>query len=294
MNVAPLAKETVGLWRCLRSSERAASVYFLYVSALAAILPLAHETRLRVWSVNLLLGGLFAYLSHTPAHWRDWLPAPLILLAYKEMGWLAQPHADIGRETAWVYWDRLLLSDWGVQALIESAGPAIPGFLELCYLLVYLMVPVSIGLATIYARDRVEQLTFPLLVTCRIHLRIIPVLSLRAAAYRLPHGLGSHLPNSLSPDQLVYLRWLWHPHQRLPQRPRLQFHRRILRRLPPHAAAALGLGPPGDRLHRHLHRHRLRPLPLSGGFARRRAGCGAGTHGHVRPPHLSQCLQATA
>ncbi len=174
MNVAPLAKETAGLWRCLRSSERAASVYFLYVSALAAILPLAHETRLRVWSVNLLLGGLFAYLSHTPAHWRDWLPAPLILLAYKEMGWLAQPHADIGRETAWVYWDRLLLSDWGVQALIESAGPAIPGFLELCYLLVYLMVPVSIGLATIYARDRVEQLTFPLLVTCLITYALFP------------------------------------------------------------------------------------------------------------------------
>ena len=166
--------DTVGLWRRLRVSEQAAGLYFLYVSALAAILPLAGEKRLRIWSVNLLLGGLFACLSHAPTALRDWLPAPLILLAYKEMGWLAQPHADISRETAWVYWDRLVLGDYGVKALIECAGPAIPGLLELCYLLVYVMVPVSIGLATIYARDRVEHLTFPLLVTCLITYALFP------------------------------------------------------------------------------------------------------------------------
>ncbi len=171
MHVATLALDTVGR---LRSSERAAAFYFVYVSALAAILPLAGETRLRIWGVNLLLGGLFAYLSHAPKAWRDWLPAALILLAYKEMGWLAQPHYDINRETAWVQWDRLVLGEGGVKALIESAGPAIPGLLELCYLLVYVMVPVSIGLATIYARDRVEQLTLPLLVTCLLTYALFP------------------------------------------------------------------------------------------------------------------------
>ena len=174
MQVGALAVGTVGIWRRLRSSERAAGFYFLYVSALAAVLPLTGETRLRIWGVNLLLGGLFAYLSHAPTALRDWLPAPLILLAYKEMGWLAQPHYDINRETAWVHWDRLVLGQWGVKALIESAGPAIPGLLELCYLLVYVMVPVSITLATIYARDRVEQLTFPLLVTCLITYGLFP------------------------------------------------------------------------------------------------------------------------
>ncbi len=171
MHVATLALDTVGR---LRSSERAAAFYFVYVSALAIILPLAGETRLRIWGVNLLLGGLFAYLSHAPKALRDWLPAALILLAYKEMGWLAQPHYDINRETAWVQWDRLVLGHGGVKALIESAGPAIPGLLELCYLLVYVMVPVSIGLATIYARDRVEQLTFPLLVTCLLTYALFP------------------------------------------------------------------------------------------------------------------------
>ena len=177
MQVATLAVDAVDLWRRLRPSERAAGFYFLYVSALAAGLPLAGQTRLRIWGVNLLVGGLLAYLAQAPAKrldWRDWLPAALILLAYKEMGWLAQPHYDINRETAWVHWDRLVLGQWGVKALIESAGPAIPGLLELCYLLVYLMVPVSIGLATIYARDRVEQLTFPLLVTCLLTYGLFP------------------------------------------------------------------------------------------------------------------------
>lgn len=171
-----LALETAGLWRRLRVTEQAASVYFLYVSLLAAILPLPWETRLQVWAVNLTLRGVLLYVSsgRAPESLRDWLPAPLILLAYKEMGWLAQPHADIARETGWVQWDRLILNDWGLKALIESAGPIIPSLLELCYLLVYAMIPVAIALATIYTRDRVEQLTFPLLITCLVTYGLFP------------------------------------------------------------------------------------------------------------------------
>lgn len=176
MHVATFALETAGLWRRLRNSERTAAFYFLYVSFLAAVLPLTGETRLRVWYVNLSLGGVFAYVSsgRGPASLRDWLPAPLILLAYKEMGWLAQPHTDIARETSWVYWDRLVLGQWGAKALIESAGSFLPGFLELCYLLVYLMIPVAIALGTIFARERLEELTFPLLVTCLITYGLFP------------------------------------------------------------------------------------------------------------------------
>ncbi len=170
-----LTRETAGVWRGLRITEKAAACYFLYVSLLAAVLPLASEARLRVWCVNLVLGSLLAWVSQNRARsLRDWLPAVLILLAYKEMGWLAQPHTDIARETAWVQWDRVVLSDWGLKALLESAGAAVPGFLELCYLLVYLMIPVSIALATIYTRDRVEQLTFPLLVTCLVTYGLFP------------------------------------------------------------------------------------------------------------------------
>lgn len=171
-----LSIETAGLWRRLRATEQAASVYFLYVSLLAAILPLPWETRLQVWAVNLTLRGVLLYASsgRAPESLRDWLPAPLILLAYKEMGWLAQPHADIVRETNWVQYDRLFLNDWGIKTLLESAGPIVPGLLELCYLLVYAMIPFAIALATIYARDRVEQLTFPLLITCLVTYGLFP------------------------------------------------------------------------------------------------------------------------
>lgn len=170
-----LALDRAGLWQRLRTPEKVAAAYFGYVSLLAAVLPVATDMRLQVWAVNLLLGCLMVWLSQDRyPSLRDWLPAPLILLAYKEMGWLAQPHTSIERETGWVYWDRLLLQDWGLKALLEAAGPAIPGLLELCYLLVYAMIPVSIALATIYARDRVEELTLPLLVTCLVTYGLFP------------------------------------------------------------------------------------------------------------------------
>ena len=44
MQVGTLAVDPVVIWRCLRSSERAASLYFLYVSALAVILPLGEAS----------------------------------------------------------------------------------------------------------------------------------------------------------------------------------------------------------------------------------------------------------
>lgn len=176
MYAAIRTTDAAGVWSRLRSSERTASLYFAYVSVLAAVLPLAGEVRLRVWCVNLLLGALFIFLStgRGPESLRDWLPAPLILLAYKEMGWLAQPHTDIRLETAWVQWDRLVLDHWGVKAALEAFGPLVPGFLELCYLLVYLMVPAAIALGTIYARDRIESLSFPLLATCLLTYGLFP------------------------------------------------------------------------------------------------------------------------
>ena len=107
--------ERAGVWLALRITEKATVFYFLYVSLLAAVLPLASEARLRVWCVNLALGGLLVWVSQSRARsLRDWLPAVFILLAYKEMGWLAQPHTDIARETAWVHWDRVVLGDWGL------------------------------------------------------------------------------------------------------------------------------------------------------------------------------------
>jgi membrane-associated phospholipid phosphatase len=77
---------------------------------------------------------------------RDWLPQLFIILAYKEMGWFApQSHAR-EFETRWIVWDRLLLDNWHGRALIESAGAVLPWLLELSYVLVYAIPPVTMGL----------------------------------------------------------------------------------------------------------------------------------------------------
>ena len=42
-------------------------------------------------------------------HLRNWIPLALMLLAYKEMGWLAPARTTIGWSISWIVWDRMLL-----------------------------------------------------------------------------------------------------------------------------------------------------------------------------------------
>jgi membrane-associated phospholipid phosphatase len=74
---------------------------------------------------------------------RDWLPQALIILAYKQMGWFA-PHTHTYQlEHRWIVWDRILLDNWHGRAIIESLGPMLPSVLELSYVLVYAVPPVT-------------------------------------------------------------------------------------------------------------------------------------------------------
>jgi hypothetical protein len=162
-----------------RPSERVAAAFFLYATGCSLLLPVAAGVRLRMALVNAAVLALLAWAARRPGgRWveavRGWAPVPLILLAYKEMGWLAQPHASFDLENAWVEWDRLILRDWGWQAALESLGPAVPGFLEFCYLMVYLMIPVSIGIVRFYRPENLERHAFPLVLTCLITYGLFP------------------------------------------------------------------------------------------------------------------------
>ena len=123
--------------------------YFGYTGLLALILPLSNPVRLV--SICTSLGALATL--HWMARWpiprlpvaiRNVLPLGGVLLAYRQMGWFAQPHADALLERKWVQWDRLILTDWGVFDAIESLGPVVPGFLELLYLLTYAVGPIGL------------------------------------------------------------------------------------------------------------------------------------------------------
>lgn len=123
-----------------RRSELVLLAYFLYTSLLAVLLPVAGVMRARVLLVNAALLAVYLVLRERGRESiRDWIPYPLILLAYKEIGWLALPHTSRALEESWVQWDRLLLNGWGLRAAIESTGMVLPALLELSYLLVYVV-----------------------------------------------------------------------------------------------------------------------------------------------------------
>ena len=149
-----------------RRSELFFSAYFLYVMAIAAARPIAPEIRTLIFTLNpalIMWFCLFAW-AHKDRGFvlldrvRDWYPVPLILLAFREMGWMALPHTSRAFENYWVVWDRRLLHDWGLKSAIEALGPVLPNLLELSYLLVYIMPIVTVSVFYLYrARPRLDD-----------------------------------------------------------------------------------------------------------------------------------------
>jgi len=152
--------------RRLRVSERVLIGYFVYTAILAQVLPVAPGLRLVTAGVNAAVVAGFALLAWGESLRggrlfsiaRDWYAPPLMLLAYREMGWFAPKEHTYELERAWVVWDRALLNEWGLRAAIESLGPLLPSVLEASYLLTY-TIPLF-AMAMLYAygqRRRVER-----------------------------------------------------------------------------------------------------------------------------------------
>jgi membrane-associated phospholipid phosphatase len=147
----------------LRASEWILLIYFSYVTLLPLWVPVAARISRRVLVVNLAAALVYAAVIGLQRRRyrdgldiaRDWMPTPLMMLAYQEMGWFAQPHTSFALEEAWVVLDRRFLNDWGVKAVIESLGPVLPGLLEISYTLVY-SIP-FIVLAALYLAHRRER-----------------------------------------------------------------------------------------------------------------------------------------
>lgn len=149
-----------------RRSELLLAAYFIYVGLLAVIRPITPALRLQIIALNAVLilwSCLFAWAHRgrgfqTLDHVRDWYPLPLLLLAYREAGWLALPHLGSSLEQRWVVADRLILYSWGLKGAIEALGPILPFVLELAYLLVY-AVPVAVAglLYVVRARNAIDD-----------------------------------------------------------------------------------------------------------------------------------------
>jgi membrane-associated phospholipid phosphatase len=149
----------------MRLSEWVLAAYFSYVTALSLVLAVSPDIRVRTLAVNGLLLCLYAILvgsarfrnSLVAHHFRNWIPLGLMLLAYKEMGWLAPAVHYHRLEKIWIVWDRVLLRQWRLRDAIESAGPLFPSILELSYVLVYALPVFCMSMLYVYKKSRYAE-----------------------------------------------------------------------------------------------------------------------------------------
>lgn len=149
----------------VRRSEWVVLGFLVYAMALGTLLPVAPSIRHLVMLLNgIILAGYTALIAldrTKPALAfsvvRDAASLMLIVLAYREMGWFAQPHVGHTLEASWVTWDRVVLRG-GARAVIESIGPVIPSILEIAYALVYALAPFAIVMLYVYGRrEKVDE-----------------------------------------------------------------------------------------------------------------------------------------
>ncbi len=129
----------------LRRSECILLAFFAYI---AALVPLFRDRPrlsfqpfvvlllavLILWSLALAEKSRYA---RAISMIRDWVPMALTLTAFREMELFVPLVYNAGFENAWIKWDNIVLHEWGLKRAVESLGPVIPAYLELCYLLVY-------------------------------------------------------------------------------------------------------------------------------------------------------------
>lgn len=153
----------------LRRSEWALGLFFLYIAVLSAWRSQSMPVQgLAAGMVPLVLAAAaYADSRASGQAWsiaRDWIPAALVLVAYWSVDWVAAAPRDRQLEQWLVSWDRTLLRDLHLHAAIERFGPLVPAVLELAYLILYAVLPVSIASFYVYReRSRLDEFLFPFL-----------------------------------------------------------------------------------------------------------------------------------
>ena len=137
-----------------RKSDWVLIGYFVYVACLPPFFPDRPHLHFQpfliavaVFALELVLAwGAQTRWAGALAMIRDWMPILLTLLAFQEMEIFLPRRFDHHFENGWIRQDIRLLGQWHLRALIESFGPALPYYLELCYLVVYGLGASCVGL----------------------------------------------------------------------------------------------------------------------------------------------------
>jgi membrane-associated phospholipid phosphatase len=140
----------------LRVAEKTILAFFAALLIASLTLPLPGATLGVLAVLNVMVGGLIVVLSkdhlversRVAPPTRDWLPALLMLLAYRESGLFIKPDPAHRLDHLFVSWDQAMLRSRCVEGLLNSCAPWLQHYLEICYLLCYPLVP--LGFAALY------------------------------------------------------------------------------------------------------------------------------------------------
>jgi len=149
-------------YREVRSSDWVVAGYFIYVGLVATwFFQLRDPRTWEAWALAAAIVAIIQILTRFPkrgrSYTRDLAPIAYTLAAYREMDWFTPAGRAHRLEGAWIVWDRRILDGAHLRSAIESTGTLLPGFLELCYGLVYAVALVSlIAIFFNLCRDRVN------------------------------------------------------------------------------------------------------------------------------------------
>ena len=138
----------------LSITEQIALAFFAYITLAAFVFHLAACDLGIIMTLNVVtLATLMALRRNRQrAPWlataADLFPALLILVAYRESGLLLTPDPAHHLDYVFIPWDRVLLQNQFVHAVLQAGAPWLQHYLELAYLLCYPLVP--LGAAAVY------------------------------------------------------------------------------------------------------------------------------------------------
>ena len=145
----------------LRPYEWLIIAYYTYVAAIAPFFIKQGETRWLGAAVAGIGAAILFGLCRYYKILRDWVPIAYTLGAYREMNWFTPAIRDHHLENSWIAWDRWLLDTAHLRGAIESAGALLPSYLEICYVVVYAIAPISLAiLLANHRRDRLNTFWF--------------------------------------------------------------------------------------------------------------------------------------
>ncbi len=189
----------------LRHSEWVLLLFFAYI---ALLMPFFRDRPHMSWQPVTTLAAVAALLcglalaqttrfGHAVDMARDWLPMVLTLLAFRQMELFVPTQYNSLYEHAWIRWDRVILDQWGFKRALESLGPIIPTFLELCYVLVYGLGSFCIAaLWVIGRRNRVDRFYVILLTGTLVSYALFPYFPSRPPRLAFPE-VGAPVANNV-------------------------------------------------------------------------------------------------